>query len=271
MRRSFSQVPDWVLDMLQGERLPGAQCSVILCLIQASFGWNEGDTGPRASYGAIEAKTGLSKASIRRAIRALQGRGIVRRTAPPAGTRPASYAVQDPGSRVVAGEHPGAPRVVTSEHPRVVASEYPSDPRVVASEHPPVLTSEYSRVVSGEHPLYIRDKTQDIAPPTPPRIDIDTLRQRLGLRGLVPPIQHELWVGISQQPQEAIDAALEKAAGKANPGAYFLALFTKTGEAKPDLRDDTGDDGYPAFLPGETERENSERAFAKVDFLNYEL
>ena len=97
------------------------------------------------------------------------------------------------------------------------------------------------------------------------------MRQRLGLRGLVPPIQSELWVGISQQPQEAIDAALDKARGKANPGAYFLALFTKTGEAKPDLLSPTDDDGYPAFLPGETERENSERAFAAVDFLNYEL
>jgi len=241
MTEPFVRVPRPLFDAVTRAKLPGSETRIALYLLGQSIGWQRSETEGYASIAAVARGSGCGRRTAIQAIRSLCARGlVVRVTRGGPGKGASSYKLAPASEWARTSEqdrtskpHPVSEqectrgRLVPSEQDRTIHSE---QDRTIGSEQECTLIKKSKRRIKEELPPYPPEGVREIAGMT-----VDDLRHRLGLRGLVPPLQVERWIGIVGQGEDVVLSALGKSAGAANPAAYFLALFDADGRAKPDL------------------------------------
>lgn len=69
VENGYTKIANEILDALIAYRLPGEQMQVLLCIIRASYGWNDKEAS--ITHQQISEQTGIKRQSVTRAVKAL--------------------------------------------------------------------------------------------------------------------------------------------------------------------------------------------------------
>ena len=74
VENGYTKIANEILDALIAYRLPGEQMQVLLCIIRASYGWNEKEAP--ITHQQISEQTGINRPNVARAIKGLLSKKI---------------------------------------------------------------------------------------------------------------------------------------------------------------------------------------------------
>jgi len=235
----FGMIPNALIDALALDpRLTLSDHRVVLYIVRQSIGYNRADSGDFGSFAAISRGTGLSRRTVVSTLGKLQGLGVLSRTRPPAGTRPAAYSVQ-PAREWARGEPQITGELQITSDPQIT---HRGEPQITPGGEPQI-TPQKTRIKkqvkdnNNKASSWLDDiRSIEDEESAEGRIDIADLRQRLGMRISIADVARPKWIGISQQDPARVEELLTWAAGTADPASAFTACFDATGKPKAQRR-----------------------------------